>query len=98
MYVPVTVKLPAATPIIVTVQLLPDKVQLGSTAPIPRSDEEKLTVPVGIFNGFVESATETAQELTVPAFSEAGQDNVTEVSSLAGLVTLIVAEVPEPPL
>ena len=81
-------KLPAATPVIVTVQLPPDNVQLTSTVPTVTSDEVKLTVPDGVFAGVVVSATVTLQDPVVPAVSEAAHETVAEVSSSAGGVTV----------
>ncbi len=81
-------KLPAATPVIVTVQLPPDNVQLASTVPTVTSDEVKLTVPDGVFAGVVVSATVTLQDPVVPAVSEAAHETVTEVSSSVGGVTV----------
>jgi hypothetical protein len=85
--------------VIVTVQVpVESRVQLASTVPTVVSDDTKFTVPDGIFEAVVVSTTVTLQEPVRPAVSEAGQDTVVEVSSLAGLVTLILAEVPELPL
>ena len=76
-------KLPAATPVIVTVQP-PDesKVQLASTVPIVTSDETKFTVPDATFATFVVSTTVTEQESVRPTLTEEGQDTPVEVSSL----------------
>ena len=81
-------KLPAATLVIVTVQLSPDNVQLASTVPTVTSDEVKLTVPNGVFAGVVVSATVTLQDPVVPAVSEAAHETVVEVSSSDGGVTI----------
>ena len=81
-------KLPAATPVIVTVQLPPDNVQLASTVPTVTSDEVKLAVPNGVFAGVVVSATVTLQDPVVPAVSEAAHETVVEVSSSVGGVTI----------
>jgi hypothetical protein len=94
--VPVTVKLPEATPVIVTVQL-PDeeRVQLAPTVPTVVSDELKLTVPVGVFAALVVSVTAAVQEPVAPTVTEAGQTTLVEVLSSW---TVIVLEVPELPL
>jgi len=93
--VPVTVKLPEATPVIVTVQLPPDNVQLAPTVPTVVSDEDRLTEPDGVLAGFVVSATVTVQEPEEPTVNEAAQDTTVEVSSFT---TVIVPEVPVLPL
>ncbi len=92
---PVTVKLPDATPVIVTVQL-PDesKVQVAVTVPTEVSDEVRLTVLDGEFAGFVLSTTVTLQALVPPTVKEAGQDTVVEVSSFTILIALDVPELP----
>jgi len=89
------VKLPEATPVMTTVQLPPDNVQLASTVPTVVSDEVKLTLPDGVFAGVVVSETVTVQEPVRPTVTEAAQDTEVEVSSLT---TLIVPDVPELPL
>ena len=88
-------KLPEATPVMVTVQLPPDNVQLASTVPTVVSDEDRLTEPDGVLAGFVVSATVTVQEPEEPTDNEAAQDTEVEVSSLA---TVIAFDVPELPL
>jgi len=96
--VPVTVKLPEATPVIVTVQLPPDNVQLASTVPTVVSDEDRLTEPDGILAGFVASTTVTVQEPDEPPDKEAAQATEVEVSSNGALLTSIAAEFPVLPL
>jgi hypothetical protein len=94
--VPVTVKLPPATPVTVTEQLpVKSRVQLAPTVPTVVSDEVKLTVPDGIFDGVVVSDTLTVQEPVRPIVTEAEQDTAVEVASL---ITVIVPDVPELPL
>jgi hypothetical protein len=96
--VPVTVKLPDATPVIVTVQLPPDNVQPASTVPTVVPDEDRLTEPDGILAGFVVSATVTVQEPEEPTDNEAVQDTEVAVSSNEALLTSIAAEFPVLPL
>ena len=95
LYVPVTVKLPTATPVIVTVQVPDVRVQLAPTVPMVVSDERKLTVPVGMLAVLVVSETVTEQEPVRPTVTEAEHDTTGEVLSL---ITVIVLEVPELPL
>ncbi len=56
-YVPVRVVWPAATAVSWAVQLPSESVQLACTVPTLVSEEEKLTVPVGVFEGVVVSGT-----------------------------------------
>lgn len=92
---PVTVKLPTATPVIVTVQVPDVKLQLATTVPTVVSEEVKLTVPAGILAALKLSATVTEQEPVRPTVTEAEHDTTEEVLSLT---TVIVLEVPELPL
>ncbi len=94
-YVPVTVKEPGATPVIVIVHVLPDSVQLASTVPIPLSEDERVTLPDGTFAAFVVSATVTVQDAVRPIVTELAQTTLVEVSSLT---TVIAFDVPELPL
>jgi len=101
--VPVTVKEPDATPVMAAVQLPLDNVQLASTVPTVMSDEERPTLPEGVFAGFVVSDTVTVQEPVRPALTEAEHDTVVVVSSFGGgvkvtatLVGVVVAPSGEP--
>ena len=62
---PVTVAVPADTPVKTAVQLPDTKVQLAATVPIALFDDTKFTVPVGVFAGIVVSVT-TAVQVEVP--------------------------------
>jgi hypothetical protein len=94
--VPVVVKLPAATPVIVTVQVpVEPSAQLAPTVPMVVSDEVKLTDPVGMLAVSVVSETVTVQEPVPLTVSEAGQSTLVEVESFT---TVIVPDVPELPL
>jgi hypothetical protein len=93
--VPDTVKLPAATPVMVTVQA-PDEssVQVDPAVPIVVSDEVKLTLPDGTFAALVVSTTVAVQEPVAPAVNEAEQETDVEVLSI-GRDTAIELEVAE---
>jgi len=91
--VPVTVKEPDATPVTVAVQLPPDNAQLAPTVPTAVSDEERLTLPDGVFAGFVVSATVRVQEPVRPTVTEAEHDTTVVVSSFVGGVTVTVTVV-----
>jgi hypothetical protein len=92
----VTVKLPAATPVAVTVQLSEDRVQLAPTVPIAVLDEVKLTEPDGTFDGVVVSVTVTVHVEVPPGRIVLGlQETLVDALSF---VTVIVPEVPELPL
>ena len=82
-------KLPAATPVKVTVQP-PDasRVRLASTVPMVLSEEVKLTLTDGMFAAFVVSVTETVQDPVRPCKTELGQTTLVEVSSLDVAVTV----------
>jgi hypothetical protein len=98
-YVPVTVKLPGATPLAVTVQLPDDRLQLAPTVPTVVSDDVNVTLPVGVFDGVVVSETVTVHVEVPPMLIEDGtQDTEVEVLSRTTAVTVIVPEVPELPL
>jgi hypothetical protein len=87
------VKLPEATPVIVTVQLPEeDKVQLAPTVPTVVSEEVKLTVPLGVLDGVVVSEAVTEQRTVPPTPNEAGQETAVEVESAT---TVIVPDVLE---
>ncbi len=70
------------------VQLPLDNVQLASTVPTVVSDEERPTLPEGVFAGFVVSVTVTVQEPVRPVVTEAEHDTVVVVSSFGGGVTV----------
>lgn len=91
---PVTVKLPAVTPVMVIVQVPPVKVQLASTVPIAVLDDENVTLPVGVFDGLVMSVTVTEHEPVRPAVTDAAHDTTVEVSSLTTVIALDVPELP----
>jgi hypothetical protein len=77
----------------VTEQLPEDNVQLAPTVTIPVFDDVKLTVPVGVLDGVVVSATVAMQLEVPPMLTVLGlHDTVVVVLSLP---TLIVPEVPE---
>lgn len=88
-------KLPAATPVIMTVQLPVVRVQLVPTVPIVVSDDVKVTLPDGTFAAFVVSVTDTEQEPVRPTVTDAEQETLVDVSSFT---TVIVPEVPVLPL
>jgi hypothetical protein len=94
--VPVTVAVPGAAPVNVTVQVPETRLQLAATVPTVVSDEVKVTVPVGVFEGVVVSET-VAVQVEVPPMPMLvdAQDTTVDVSSLT---TVIVPEVPELPL
>jgi len=94
--VAVTVAVPTATPVKVTVQLRDVNMQLASTVPTELLDETRLTLPVAVFSGAVVSATFTEHEEVEPTLMLLGvQATLVEVSSFVGTVTVIVFEVPE---
>jgi hypothetical protein len=98
-YVPITPKVPGATPVAEAVQLPDDRVQLIPTVPIVVLVERKLTDPDGVFDGLVVSATVTVQVEVLPILIEVGlQTTLVEVLSGAAGVTVIVPEAPELPL
>jgi hypothetical protein len=83
------VKLPEATPVIVTVQVPDAKVQLAPTVPTLVSDEVNVTVPLGVFAEVVVSETATEQEPVRPAVTELGHMTLVEVLSKATVIVLI---------
>jgi hypothetical protein len=97
--VPVTVAEPGATPLNVTMQVPDTSVQLAPTVPTVVSDDVKVTVPVGVFEGVVVSET-VAVQVEVPPMPMLvdAQDTTVEVLSKAAADTVIVPEVPELPL
>jgi len=91
-YVPVTVAVPTATPVKVTVHLPDDKVQLAPTVPTDVFEDTKLTVPLGVFDADVVSVTVAVQaEVPVGAIVLGLQATAVDVSSLLVAVTVTVA-------
>jgi len=96
LYVPLTVAVPAATPVKTAVQLPDTRVQLAATVPTAVFEDVKLTVPVAVLAALVVSVTLAVQVDVPPMLIEAGaQDTAVVVLSLA---TVIVPDVPELPL
>jgi hypothetical protein len=62
----VTVAVPLATPVKVTVHLPVNSMQLAPTVPTAIFEETKFTVPVGVLDGVVVSVT-VAVQVEVPA-------------------------------
>ena len=92
-YVPVTVAVPAATPVRAAVHLPALKVQAAATVTTPVFEEVKLTLPPGTFEGVVVSETVTVQvEIPVGTTVTGLQAIVVDVVSLLVVVTVIVAE------
>ncbi len=56
-----TVAVPVATPVNVTVHFPDTRVQLGATVPTAMSDDVKLTEPVGVLEAVVVSVTVAVQ-------------------------------------
>ena len=67
-----TVAVPGATPVKVTVQLPPDNMQLAPTVPTAVLDDVKPTVPVAVFAGVVVSVTVAVQVEVAPGTIVAG--------------------------
>ena len=67
-----TVAVPGATPVKVTVQLPDVKRQLATTVPTAVFDDVKLTVPVGVFAGVAVSVTVAVHAEVPPMLIEAG--------------------------
>lgn len=89
-------KLPAATPVALTLQLPDVRVQLAVTVPTVVSDEVKATMPDGAFAGVVVSDTVAVQLEEPPAVMLAGVQ-VTEVEVLSSW-TVTLLDVPALPL
>jgi hypothetical protein len=90
--VPVTVAVPTATPVNVTVHLPDDKVQLAPTVPTEVFEDTKLTVPPGVFDAVVVSATVAVQvEIPVGTMLLGLHATAVEVLSLLVTVTVTVA-------
>src|SRR5438552_16345407 len=80
---PVTVAVPAATPVKATEHLPEDRKQLAPTVPTAVSEEVKLTTPVGVFEAVVVSVTVAVQVETPVGTIEPGlQATLVEVLSL----------------
>jgi hypothetical protein len=80
--VPATVAVPGAIPVKLTEQLPDTSVQLAPTVKTAVLDETKLTVPVGVFDGFVVSVTVAVQVDVPPMIIVAGlQATAVEVLS-----------------
>ncbi len=101
---PVTVAVPGATPVKAAVQLPDTRVQLAATVPTEVSDETKLTLPVGVFDGVVVSATVAVQVDSAPGKTVEGlQAKLVEVLSFGAwlanvaVCTFSVSK-PPPPL
>jgi len=89
---PVTVAVPAATPVNVTVHIPEDRLQLAPTVPTAVFDDVKVTVPVGVLDGVVASLTVAVQVEVAPGRTEPGlQATLVAVLSLPATVTVIVA-------
>lgn len=98
-YVPVTVAVPGATPVNITLQLPPVSVQLALTVPTVVSEDWNETVPVGMFVGVVVSATVAVHADVAPMLMLAGvQLTLVEVLSFVGALTVMAAETPTLPL
>ena len=95
-----TVAEPGATPVKAIEQLpVRSKVQLAATVPTVVSEDEKLTLPVGVFEAVVVSVRVAVQVEVPPMPILAGeQTTVVEVLSRVGTVTVTAVEVPELPL
>jgi hypothetical protein len=100
--VPVTVAVPAATPVKVTEQLVgltvPVRVQLAPTVPTAVLDETKLTVPGGAV-GVVKVSVTVAVQLVVPPalIVVGGVPQTTAVDVGCVTMTLIVLDMPKLP-
>ncbi len=89
---PVTVAVPAATPVKVTVQLPEVKLQLAPTVPTAVLDDVKLTLPVGVFEAVVLSVMVAVQVEVAPTLMVLGaQTTAVDVLSLAVTPIVIVA-------
>lgn len=86
------VKVPAPTPVAVTVQLPEVRLQLLLTVPTRVLDEVKVTEPVGTLDGFVVSATVVVHVDVPPGAIVVGaHETVVEVLSLPWAVTVTLA-------
>src|SRR2546426_8525381 len=92
LYVPLTVAVPADTPVKVTVQV-PDtpRVQLAPTVPTATLDDVKLTVPVAILEAVVVSVTVAVHVDAPPMLIGVVHETAVEVLSM---VTVMVRDVP----
>jgi nucleoid-associated protein YgaU len=90
----VTVAVPAATPVKVTVHIPEDRVQLASTVPTAVSDDVKVTAPVGVLEAVVVSLTVAVHVEVALGRIELGlQATLVAVLSLPVTVTVTVAAV-----
>src|SRR2546425_1286466 len=93
LYVPLTVAVPADTPVKVTVQV-PDtpRVQLAPTVPTATLDDVKLTEPVGVFAALVVSVTVAVHVDAPPMLIGVVHETAVDVLSNGVGVTVIVFE------
>src|SRR5256712_10127562 len=91
-YVPLTVAVPADTPVKVTVQV-PDtpRVQLAPTVPTATLDDVKLTVPVAILEAVVVSVTVAVHVDAPPMLIGVVHETAVEVLSFFTAVIIVVA-------